>query len=110
MSEINPSQLLSQLRAMASAAGGGAEPVTPAAPAVDDQTGFSRFLMDAIDKVNESQQLSSELKKDFQLGKEGIDITQVMIASQKANIEFQMMMQVRNKLINAYKDIMNMAI
>lgn len=106
MSEINPSELLSQLRAMASTAAGG--PPSPSAGA--DQPDFGHLLEKAVDRVNESQQHVSGLKKDFQLGKDGVDIAEVMIASQKANIEFQMMMNVRNKLINAYKDVMNMQI
>jgi flagellar hook-basal body complex protein FliE len=46
----------------------------------------------------------------FQRGSENIDISQVMIASQKASVEFQLMMQARNRLISAYQDIMSMQI
>lgn len=106
MSEISAAQLLSQLRSMAEAAGGGAPLPDDAGSTLD----FSDLLSQAVERVNESQQRSSELKKAFQLGDESVDVTQVMIAAQKAGIEFQLMMQVRNKLVNAYKDIMNMQI
>lgn len=106
MTDINASQLISQLRSMASAAAG-----APAAAAGGpDQAGFSEMLTKAINSVNDSQQQVAGLKEAFQRGDADIDINRVMIASQKANIEFQLMMQVRNRLINAYQDIMNMQI
>lgn len=105
MTDINASQLISQLRSMASAAAG-----APAAAGGPDQGGFSEMLTKAINSVNDSQQQAAGLKEAFQRGDADIDVNRVMIASQKANIEFQLMMQVRNRLINAYQDIMNMQI
>ncbi len=107
MTDINASQLIAQLRSMATAAAGapGAAETGAAAP-----VNFSDLLAKAVDGVNESQQQSAALKEAFQRGDEGIDISRVMIASQKANIEFQLMMQVRNRLVSAYQDIMNMQI
>ena len=60
--------------------------------------------------MNEAQQSSGELKRAFELGESNVDLAQVMIASQKANVSFQAMVQVRNKLVEAYKDVMNMPI
>lgn len=107
MTDINASQLIGQLRSMAAAAAG-----TPpaAAGAAAPPVNFSDLLARAVDGVNESQQQSAALKEAFQRGDAGIDISRVMIASQKASIEFQLMMQVRNRLVNAYQDIMNMQI
>ncbi len=106
MNEINPSQLLSQLRAAAKAAQGVGVQEQQAPQGAD----FSNMLKNAIDHVNESQQHSSALKQSFELGEGGVDIAQVMVASQKAKVEFQLMLNVRNQLVNAYKDIMNMQI
>lgn len=106
MSDISMNSLLAQMRALTSQAV--AERPSTEAPAVQPQ--FSQMLSRAIDAVNESQTEAADLKSRFQLGQDGIDITQVMVASQKANVEFQLMVQVRNKLVNAYQEIMNMQI
>ena len=105
MTDINASQLIGQLRSMATAAAG-----APAQAAGGGQTDFSELLAKAVNSVNDSQQQSNELKVAFQRGDEGIDVSRVMLASQKASIEFQLMMQVRNRLVSAYQDIMNMQI
>lgn len=107
MTDINASQLLTQLRSMASAAAGAP---APAEAGAGGAVNFSELLAKAVDNVNDSQQQATALKESFQRGDEGIDISRVMIASQKAGIEFQLMMQVRNRLVNAYQDIMNMQI
>jgi flagellar hook-basal body complex protein FliE len=72
--------------------------------------GFGEIMSQAINKVNEVQQASSSMATAYERGVEGVDITDVMIASQKASVSFQAMVQVRNKLVDAYRDIMNMPI
>jgi len=103
MTDINPSQMIAQLRSMATAAAG-----APAQAAGGGQADFSELLAKAINGVSDSQQQANDLKVAFQRGDGGVDVSRVMIASQKASIEFQLMMQVRNRLVNAYQDIMNM--
>ncbi|MBL4865174.1 MAG: flagellar hook-basal body complex protein FliE [Pseudomonadales bacterium] len=71
---------------------------------------FSNMLKDAINKVNDVQKESGELKTSFLQGDSAVDLAQVMIASQKATVAFQAMTQVRNKLVDAYKDVMNMPV
>ncbi|AFU97684.1 flagellar hook-basal body complex protein FliE [Simiduia agarivorans] len=71
---------------------------------------FSHLFSQAIDKVNATQQQANQLAKAYETGRENIDITDVMIASQKASVSFQAMVQVRNKLVEAYRDVMNMPI
>ncbi len=107
MSEIGASQLLSQLRSTAELAQGVKVNKIDDAP---DKVDFSQFLKNAVDHVNETSQQSGDLKKAFQVGDPNIDIAQVMVASQKANIEFQLMLNVRNRLLSAYQDVMKMAI
>ncbi len=107
MSEIGASQLLSQLRSTAELAQGVKVNKIDDAP---DKVDFSQFLKSAVDHVNETSQQSGDLKKAFQVGDPNIDIAQVMVASQKANIEFQLMLNVRNRLLSAYQDVMKMAI
>ena len=71
---------------------------------------FSDMLGQAVNKVNETQQVSGQLATAFEMGQGGVDITDVMIASQKASVSFQAMTQVRNKLVQAYQDIMQMPV
>jgi len=69
---------------------------------------FADLLKQAVDSVNETQQRSSELQSAYELGDTSVDITQVMIQMQKASVSFEAMTQVRNRLVSAYQDIMNM--
>lgn len=71
---------------------------------------FGDLMTQAINKVNDTQQKSTAMADDYEKGVAGVDITDVMIASQKASVSFQAMVQVRNKLVDAYKDVMNMPI
>lgn len=71
---------------------------------------FGDVFSNAIDKVNSVQQESAGLARAYIQGDSNVDITQVMIASQKSSIAFQAATQVRNKLVEAYKDVMNMPI
>lgn len=79
------------------------------APGLEDsgQQGFGSVLRDAIDRVEElhsnSQQQVGEL---LQGGRQ--DVQNVMIAVEKADVAFQLMMQVRNKIVNAYEEISKM--
>ncbi|EJM08641.1 flagellar hook-basal body complex protein FliE [Pseudomonas sp. GM102] len=71
---------------------------------------FSDMLGQAVNKVNDTQQASSQLASAFEIGKSGVDLTDVMISSQKASVSFQALTQVRNKLVQAYQDIMQMPV
>jgi len=69
---------------------------------------FSNAFSQALDKVNGLQQTSGQLQDAYLRGDSNVDITRVMVASQKANVAFQAVVQVRNRLVDAYKDVMNM--
>ena len=71
---------------------------------------FGDLMTQAVNKVNDVQQTSNAMAEAYEKGVAGVDITDVMIASQKASVSFQAMVQVRNKLIDAYRDVMNMPI
>ncbi|KAB0500423.1 flagellar hook-basal body complex protein FliE [Pseudomonas vancouverensis] len=71
---------------------------------------FSDLLGQAVNKVNDTQQASTQLANAFEIGKSGVDLTDVMISSQKASVSFQALTQVRNKLVQAYQDIMQMPV
>ena len=70
---------------------------------------FSKKINDAINSVAESQNKASKITKDYELGKE-TDLTKVILQQQVSNIAFQMTLNVRNKVLSSYKDIMNMPV
>jgi len=74
------------------------------------QSSFADMLGQAINKVSDTQQASNQLATAFEIGKSGVDLTDVMVASQKASVSFQALTQVRNKLVQAYQDIMQMPV
>jgi flagellar hook-basal body complex protein FliE len=71
---------------------------------------FSDALKASLNQVNQVQQNAETLGKNFALGDDSVSLSDVMIAGQKANISFQTTVQVRNKLVSAYHDIMNMQV
>ena len=70
---------------------------------------FSKKINEAINSVAESQNKASQITKDYELGKE-TDLTKVIMQQQISNIAFQMTLNVRNKVLSSYKDIMNMPV
>ena len=72
-------------------------------------TSFADTLQDALKNVNETQTQSSALSESFERG-ETVDIAKVMLARQQASVGFEATLQVRNKLLSAYKDIMSMPV
>lgn len=106
MNEISPEQLLSQIRTL----GRELQIGNPVQPSPESAPGFGNVLKDSLNAVNELQQNSSELKTAFENGATDKTLAEVMIASQKAGIAFRAVTEVRNKLITAYQDIMNMPV
>ena len=70
---------------------------------------FGDALKTALDQVNDLQSKSSEMSAAYEKG-ETTDIAAVMLARQQASIGFEATLQVRNRLLSAYKDIMNMPV
>ena len=70
---------------------------------------FSKKISDAINSVADSQNKASKITKDYELGKE-TDLTKVIMQQQISSIAFQMTLNVRNKVLSSYKDIMNMPV
>lgn len=108
MSEIDVGSLLSQMRSLAAQAGPDA--ASPAAPDTVPKTSFSDVLGSSIESVNAAQARASELAATFETGAGNVDLADVMISVQKASLSFQAMTEVRNKLVSAYQEIMNMPV
>lgn len=99
--------VLAQLRATSAMAAGGAAPAANADAAGVD---FGQVLKAALEQVNGAQQEAGKLAMQFEQGAPNTELHDVMISLQKANVSFQAMVQVRNKLVSAYHDIMNMQV
>jgi flagellar hook-basal body complex protein FliE len=105
---VDMTQVLAQMRQIAAAAQGAPAPAAGGEPA--GGADFAALLKSSIDKVNETQQQAGQLAEAFSAGNPGIDLSEVMVALQKASVSFQAMTQVRNRLVDAYRDIMNMPV
>jgi flagellar hook-basal body complex protein FliE len=70
--------------------------------------GFAGELKKSLDRISDTQQNAYGQAEAFELGKPGVALNDVMIDMQKANIGFQMGLQVRNRVVAAYQEIMNM--
>jgi flagellar hook-basal body complex protein FliE len=106
MSDIDINQVLAQMRVMAAAAE--RRPVSAPQPA--EKADFGEILKDSINQVNEAQSQAKDLVKAFEAGDKNVELPEVMVALQKASISFEAMTQVRNKLLSAYQEIMNMQV
>jgi len=84
---------------------------TSQAPAATEAkpASFADSLQDALNSVNDGQQQASALSESYERG-ETVDIAKVMLARQQASVGFEATLQVRNKLLSAYKDIMSMPV
>lgn len=74
----------------------------------EDTLSFSKVLGETLRTVSQQQQAAGSLVKRFEAGDSTVDLPQVMIAMEKSSVAFEATKQVRNKLIGAYQEIMNM--
>ena len=113
MSNLAIDQVLAQIRSLSAQAGSAVKPGatdSTAATAQSQGPGFAQILKSGIDSVNSSQQSASALASAWERGDSGVDLARVMIESQKASVSFRALTEVRNRLVTAYQDIMNMSI
>lgn len=108
MSSIDITQMLHQLRAVASQAEG----APPATANIDpaERQDFAGLLKESINRVNATQQYAGHLAAAFEAGDESVNLAQVVIAQEKAGLAFQALTQTRNKLLSAYQEIMSMQV
>ena len=99
--------LLSQMQALESMAQGRPPEISLKQ---DEGSSFADMMQQAINQVNDVQTQASELTRAFELGDSRVDLSEVMVAVQKSRISFQALTEVRNKLLTAYQDVMNMPV
>ena len=121
MSQMDIDRVLSQIRTLRSQAGGIGEATRSAAAAVGaaatpdggdarSTVSFAAVLKGGLDHVNAAQQSARAAATAFERGQPGMDLPQVMLEMQKASVSFRGAVEVRNRLVSAYQEIMNMPI
>lgn len=98
-------QLLGELR-QAAAKAAADTPASPAAGAAN----FADLLQASLDQVNSAQQEAQSLQQAFDANDPNVNLQDVMVQLQKASLSFQTMVQVRNRLVSAYQEIMSMQV
>jgi flagellar hook-basal body complex protein FliE len=100
--------MLSDLRSVSQVAQGKA--VAPDAAAPAGGVNFADVLNNALKDVSAAQGEARAMAQNFSAGDPNVNLQDVMVNLQKANLSFQQMVQVRNRLVTAYQDIMNMPV
>jgi flagellar hook-basal body complex protein FliE len=106
MSSMQISQVLAEMRALQSRASGISE--APAAAAQPSE--FANLLKNSLDQVAGMQNQATALADAYESGDKSVDLTKVMLEVQKASLAFRAMTEVRNKLVDAYQQVMNMSV
>jgi flagellar hook-basal body complex protein FliE len=112
------SSILSQIRAheMRTRGAAGDAPASntigPLGSGVNGATapGFQQTLAKAVEQVNQTQANASSLQQAFEMGDPRADLARVMVAMQQSQVAFRATVEVRNRLVQAYQDVMNMPI
>jgi flagellar hook-basal body complex protein FliE len=106
MSSLQINQVLAEMRALQARAGGIAE--SPAAAA--QPSDFARLMQDSVNNIAGMQNQATALANAYEAGDKSVDLTKVMLEVQKAGLAFRAMTEVRNKLVDAYQQVMNMSV
>jgi flagellar hook-basal body complex protein FliE len=106
MSSMQISQVLAEMRALQARASGISEAPAAAAQPSD----FANLMKNSVDHVASMQNQATALADAFEAGDKSVDLTRVMLEAQKASLAFRAMTEVRNKLVDAYQQVMNMPV
>jgi flagellar hook-basal body complex protein FliE len=111
MNTINTSQMLQNLDVMKAASSNNNNSNTNSNSNGNSAGGnFSGIIKSAIDNVNQTSKIAAKMTAAVEAGDRSVSVVDTMVALQKARIQSQALMQVRNKVLSAYKDIMNMPV
>jgi flagellar hook-basal body complex protein FliE len=117
MSNMAIDQVLAQIRSLSAQSASAVKPAAQAigalAPGATNGVqgpAFAELFKQGIDSVNGTQQKAAALAESWERGDPGVELETVMIQSQKAAVSFRALTEVRNRLVSAYQDIMNMSI
>ncbi|MBC9070812.1 flagellar hook-basal body complex protein FliE [Thauera sp. CAU 1555] len=101
-------QVLNELRSVSQAASG--KPAAGAGAQGAEGVDFAQVLQNALVDVSSAQKEARAMAESFSAGDPNVNLQDVMVDLQKASLSFQQMVQVRNRLVTAYQDIMNMPV
>ena len=101
------SAVLDQMRAVKVAATGD---VAVPATRIEGDVQFSNILKDSLQSVSNAQQTSADMSLSYASGDEAVDLGDVMVSMQKASLSFEAVVQVRNKVLSAYQEVMSMSV
>jgi flagellar hook-basal body complex protein FliE len=111
MSSMQITQVLAEMRALQARASGFSEAPSAAGAAVAAQPSeFANLMKGSVDSVAGMQNHATALASAYESGDKSIDLTNVMLEVQKASLAFRAMTEVRNKLVDAYQQVMNMSV
>ena len=122
MDPVGMESLLAKLQAARDVVGRGLGPASgPAATAGLGSAGaiapngaakvdFGAMLKRTLDGVDSAQAQSTTMAEKFQLGDPSVTLEETMVAVQKASLSFQQLVQIRNRVVAAYHDVMNMQV
>lgn len=106
--DIKGNSLYAQMQSMSlEATGNRLEPMKPVNPSSNN---FGDLLTNAINTVNDIQKDAGDKRTAFELGDKNVTLAETMIAASKAGVAFDATVQVRNKFVEAYKEIMSMPV
>lgn len=109
MSQMEIDRVLAQIRSIShTARAGAAGPAAGVGSVAGTDTGFAKLLKQGIDSVNSTQMKAADIADKFERGVPGVELPQVMLEASKANVSFRALTEVRNKFVEAYREIMNM--
>ena len=106
MSSMQISQVLAEMRALQARASG----ISQAPQVATQPSDFANLMKNSIDGVANMQNQATALADAYQAGDKNVDLTKVMLEVQKASLAFRAMTEVRNKLVDAYQQVMNMSV
>jgi flagellar hook-basal body complex protein FliE len=106
MSSMQISQVLAEMRALQTRAAGGIAEQPPTAQPSD----FANLMKGTVDHIASMQNQATALSDAYEAGDKSVDLTRVMLEVQKAGLAFRAMTEVRNKLVDAYQQVMNMSV
>ncbi len=110
MTQIDVNNLLSQMRQMSAQVKLPEQSFSAATTTAPGQTDFSSLLKQSIAAVGDTQMEAGRLAAGFERGDPGADLGRTMVAVQKADLSLNTLTQVRNKLVDAYNNVMNMPV
>ena len=111
MSSVEIDRVLAQIRSISAQAQGGIGAARPSSPSKSVAgPGFASILQQGLQQVNQAEVRADQLATAFEKGTPGVELSQVMLEVQKASVSLRAATEVRNRLVSAYQEIMNMPI